>query len=76
MEGHHAIPMKAQNSFKTSLDVYANVVCLCPICHRMLHYGIVDEKNVLLNKIYNKRADRLANCGIKLSREDFGLIAV
>jgi hypothetical protein len=26
MEEHQSIPMKAQNSFKTSLDVYADVV--------------------------------------------------
>ena len=76
MEGHHAIPMKAQNSFKTSLDVYANIVCLCPICHRMLHYAIDDEKKVLIDQIYYKRADRLANSGIKLSREDFEVKAV
>ncbi len=23
-----------------SLDVYANIICLCPICHRLLHYGL------------------------------------
>lgn len=76
MEGHHAIPMKVQNSFNTSLDVYANVVCLCPICHRMLHYGIDDERKVLIDQIYYKRADRLANSGIKLSQEHFEIIAV
>ncbi|WP_310603605.1 HNH endonuclease [Anaerosporobacter sp.] len=76
MEGHHAIPMKVQESFKTSLDVYANIVCLCPICHRMLHYGIDDEKKVLINQIYYKRADRLANSGIKLTLESFEILAV
>ena len=40
MEGHHAIPMRHQDKFTKSLDVYANIVCLCPICHRLLHYGI------------------------------------
>lgn len=34
MEGHHAIPLMKQDLFCNSLDVYANIVCLCPICHR------------------------------------------
>ena len=40
MEGHHMLPMKYQDRFKSSLDVYANIICLCPICHRLLHYGV------------------------------------
>lgn len=54
-----------------SLDVYANLICLCPICHRLLHYGREDEKRVLLNQIYTDRASRLVNSGIKLSKNDF-----
>ncbi|MCR5202878.1 MAG: HNH endonuclease [Lachnospiraceae bacterium] len=72
MEGHHAIPMKMQDSFKDSnLDVYANVICLCPVCHRRIHYGIDSEKKVLLDKIYHDRSGRLANSGIVLSRDEF-----
>lgn len=71
MEGHHALPMRLQSKFDKSLDVYANIVCLCPICHRFLHYGVEIEKENVLNKIYFERADRLATSGIKLSRDDF-----
>ena len=71
MEGHHAIPMKSQDSFSVSLDVYANIICLCPTCHRMLHYGLREDKYNVLNKIYYQRADRLRQSGIKLSREEF-----
>ena len=42
------IPMKKQQTFSTSLDVYANVVCLCPVCHRLLHYGLDDNKKIYL----------------------------
>ena len=76
MEGHHAIPFKKQGSFNVSLDVYANIVCLCPICHRLLHYGIDNEKRSVLDVIYEKRSDRLANSGIKLSKEEFENIAI
>ena len=76
MEGHHVVPMKYQDKFEHSLDVYANVVCLCPICHRLLHYGVESEKENVVNKIYHDRVDRLASSGIKISRNDFMKIVV
>lgn len=71
MEGHHSIPMNKQDNFNNNLDVYANVVSLCPICHRLLHYGTCDEKTEMLKKIYRLRSDRLYNCGIKVSQDEF-----
>lgn len=71
MEGHHAIPMKNQRVFSVSLDVYANIVCLCPICHRLLHYGLQDDKRSVLNRIYAERAERLNRSGIRLSKDEF-----
>lgn len=71
MEGHHAIPMRYQEKFGKSLDVYANVICLCPICHRLLHYGRDEQKIQLLNQIYETRKERMINSGIKVSKEDF-----
>lgn len=76
MEGHHAVPIKQQNHFDVSLDVYANIVCLCPICHRLLHYGVDEEKQVVLDKIYYERADRLAGSGIVISKDEFTEMAV
>lgn len=76
MEGHHALPMKHQDKFSQSLDVYANIVCLCPICHRLLHYGVDSEKENVLNKIYYDRSERLAASGIKVSRGDFERLAL
>lgn len=71
MEGHHAIPMKLQGSFSQSLDVYANIVCLCPLCHRKIHYGQKNEKVNMIYKIYDNRAERLAKSGIMLSKTEF-----
>lgn len=71
MEGHHAIPVKYQDEFENSLDVYANIVCLCPVCHRLLHYGVETEKENVVKKIYHDRADRLAISGLKISEKDF-----
>lgn len=76
MEAHHALPMKYQDKFDKSLDIYANVVCLCPICHRLLHYGVESEKDNALNKIYYERADRLATSGIRIGKDDFMKLVV
>lgn len=75
MEGHHALPMRFQDKFTSSLDVYANVVCLCPTCHRLLHYGIYSEKKSVIDKIYYDRADRLAVSGIKVGKSEFEKLA-
>ena len=71
MEGHHIIPMNKQQQFNISLDVYANVICLCPVCHRLLHYGIEDEKKGVLKQIYINRMERLSSCGIRLNEREF-----
>ena len=71
MEGHHMLPMRYQDKFKNSLDVYANIICLYPICHRLLHYGAETEKKNIIDKIYYDMADRLATSGIEISKADF-----
>ena len=76
MEGHHALPMKYQHKFSQSLDVYANIVCLCPICHRLLHYGVDSEKENVLNKVYYDRSERLAASGIKVSKDEFAALVL
>lgn len=76
MEGHHAIPMRYQDKFANSLDVYANIISLCPICHRLLHYGIKEEKITSVRQIYHERADRLADSGLPMSEEDFEMLCL
>jgi len=75
MEGHHAVPMKEQRRFNVSLDVYANIVCLCPTCHRLLHYGELRKKKEVLEQIYIERDKRLECSGIVLTRDEFIAIA-
>lgn len=75
MEGHHLIPMKYQSVFNVRLDVYANIVCLCPVCHRFFHFGIQSEKNYALETMFETRVDRLKKSGLDLSKNDFiGLV--
>lgn len=71
MEVHHLIPLKNQNKFKVSLNVYANAVCLCPTCHKLLHYGIKSEKELIASKLFEARQSRLAKSGINITFNDF-----
>lgn len=71
MEGHHLIPLEFQPLFQTSLDVYANIVCLCPACHRLLHFGVNSERLRVAEKLFDRRKARLAKCGIELEKNGF-----
>jgi 5-methylcytosine-specific restriction protein A len=71
MEAHHLIPLNKQNSVRKSLDVYANLVVLCPNCHRLLHYATLDEKKNTLLRLFDEREDRLFDSGIKMHRKEF-----
>lgn len=71
MESHHAIPIHLQGRFSYSLDVYANLICLCPVCHRKIHYGLRDERREMLYEIYEKRHERMAHSGLEIGKEEF-----
>lgn len=70
VEAHHLIPMKLQDNFEYSLDVPANVVSLCPNCHRLVHHGIKTEKSKILISLYNQRKNDLVLAGIEMSMND------
>jgi len=72
MEAHHLLPLAAcQGDFATSLDVVANVVCVCPQCHRFLHHGQRDAVRRVLSGLYDKRKSLLSASGISLSKDAF-----
>lgn len=52
VEAHHLIPMQFQAEFQKTLDTETNIFCLCPNCHRAVHYAQTDTtKNILENLI-------------------------
>ncbi|MFA6844740.1 MAG: HNH endonuclease [Sphaerochaetaceae bacterium] len=71
MEGHHLIPLNMQPEFGNSLDVYANILSLCPTCHRFLHFGLPEEKVLVLKNLFDQRKDRLVDSGIRLGEKEF-----
>lgn len=68
-EPHHLIPISKYREFTTSLDSMENIVSLCSNCHNLLHYGRLEDKVLVLKKLYNERKDALAAIGINLKPE-------
>ncbi|XMB66259.1 HNH endonuclease [Mycoplasmatota bacterium zrk1] len=59
MEAHHLIPLSAQfdNLFLdgegyVNLDVYDNLIPLCPICHAKIHHASKIEKKRMIDVIF------------------------
>lgn len=68
-EPHHLIPISKYGDFEYSLDIPENIVSLCSHCHNLLHYGRMEDKLLILKKLYNERQNKLKNCGLEISFE-------
>lgn len=66
IEAHHLVPMALQDKFDKSLDVIANIVGLCPNCHKLLHLGQPEDKEPLLRKLLVARTSRLKAAGLQI----------
>jgi 5-methylcytosine-specific restriction enzyme A len=66
VEAHHLIPISMQGKFTASLDVLANVIALCPMCHKLLHHGRMADKKIQLIQLLNVRHQGLKEKGIEL----------
>ena len=64
MEVHHLIPLEWQSHFKYKLDTRANLVPLCPLCHKLLHYGRIEDKKPILTRLYEERKELLKKSGL------------
>jgi hypothetical protein len=64
VEAHHLIPIEFQGEFVRSLDVEANIISLCPLCHKAVHHASLKEKEPIIIALYEKRKDRLNKCEI------------
>jgi len=56
-EAHHIIPFNLTNQklFGISLDHFSNLVCLCPECHRKVHFSELKEQIQTLETLLNKK---------------------
>lgn len=70
VEAHHLIPMQYQDQFDCSLDIHANIVSVCLICHKKIHFGLFEDKKIILEKLFYSRRERLIKGGIKISLKE------
>lgn len=70
VEAHHLIPMQYQEQFDNSLDIHANIVSICLVCHKKIHFGLFDKKKEILEKLFNSRRERLIKSGIYISLDE------
>ncbi|MDH9160510.1 HNH endonuclease [Staphylococcus succinus] len=68
-EPHHLIPISKYREFDRSLDVKENIVSLCSHCHNLIHYGRLEEKKEILEKLLLDRQDQLSKYGIFIDLE-------
>jgi 5-methylcytosine-specific restriction enzyme A len=59
VEAHHLVPMGQQAQYPFSLDVTANIVALCPFCHKLLHHAKPKDKRTHLLKLLALREAKL-----------------
>jgi hypothetical protein len=66
-EGHHAIPYNrtVQAGFSKLLDHPDNIICLCPKCHKEIHFSLSERKKQLINSIFQKHMNLIADYEIE-----------
>jgi len=68
VEAHHLIPFSLQGGYPVSLDVTANIIALCPTCHRRLHHGSIGMKKTDILSLLTDRKERLSEKQLKISK--------
>lgn len=67
VEAHHLIPFREQDRFDYYLDNSANIVALCPNCHKALTLGTDELKEKILRKLFYSRIEHLERKGIEIT---------
>jgi len=70
IEGHHLVPIEYWKEFNNSIDVPANIIPLCPSCHRELHHGLNVNVQIIVKYLFEKRKERLEKSGIDIENEE------
>ena len=70
MEKHHLIPMEHYDKFENNIDDISNITSLCPICHKLLHYGIKKDRESLVEKLWNQQKDEMKKRGIFIELDE------
>ncbi|MDD3138858.1 MAG: hypothetical protein PHX08_07800 [Lachnospiraceae bacterium] len=67
-EAHYLIPLEQRElTLDYSTDVQADAICLCPNCHKKIHYGADKDREEMVVDLYYKRKQLLSEAGINVS---------
>ncbi|MCY1576074.1 DUF3578 domain-containing protein [Staphylococcus pettenkoferi] len=66
MEAHHLIPIEYAEGFDYDIDQISNIICLNPLCHRMIHYGTDEQKSKMIEIFYSERKEELKEANIEI----------
>jgi 5-methylcytosine-specific restriction protein A len=69
IEAHHLMPISLQGNYSKPLDNIHNIFCLCPNCHRQIHYSIQSETKIIIDRLIEQRPEILDV--FNLSHADF-----
>ena len=67
VEAHHLIPIREQDRFNYYLDNLANIVALCPNCHKAVSLGTDELKEKMLRKLFYSRIEHLERKGVEIT---------
>ncbi|MCL2844902.1 MAG: hypothetical protein FWE23_05565 [Chitinivibrionia bacterium] len=76
MEGHHLIPCTVKNAkdfekkYNVNIDCVENIVCICPTCHRAVHFGDSEVKKMLVKEMFSQHKEILKNIGIDITEDE------
>jgi len=76
MEGHHLIPCTIINAklFKlkvnVNIDCVENIVCVCPTCHRAVHFGNWKTKENIIKILFRLQKEKLMGIGINIDENE------
>lgn len=73
IEAHHLIPMATQGLFEYNIDFADNIICLCPNCHRRIHYGVISDKSEMVEKFYKERHEKIESFKVNIKYNDLKL---
>ena len=54
----------------SKLDREENIVCICPNCHRAIHYGDNNTKKRLIELLFNKQKVKFESVRIHITLDD------
>lgn len=76
MEGHHLIPCTPSNAKRfwkkcgRNIDCIENIVCICPTCHRRIHFGSDADKREVIERLYEVKKGELESARITIGLEE------